>query len=260
MELKHAFMKRPLDLLSTALLIFAPLAAMGASVPVSPARNPVLVELFTSEGCSSCPPADALLDELDRTQPFPNAELIVLSEHVDYWNQLGWKDPFSSAIFSARQNQYATHFGLQEVYTPQIVIDGTWQGVGGDSNQIHRIVQKAAAQPKLPIPLEASRNANRGSLQLTITSPAGGPAADVYLVLAKNHVTSYVAHGENARRTLSHTSVAYRITKIGVLKPGAEYEKHLSVDLPTTPDQTRAIIYAQDRSTGKILAVTQAVL
>ena len=155
----------------------APVILMGATHTANPTRTPVLLELFTSEGCSSCPPADALLDQLDRTQPFPNVDLIVLSEHVDYWDQLGWKDPYSSAMFSTRQNQYATHFRMQEVYTPQIVIDGGWQGVGSDRNQIRREVEKAAAKPKLPITLEASHNAHGGALKVGLTPSAATPAA-----------------------------------------------------------------------------------
>ncbi|MGC2657823.1 MAG: DUF1223 domain-containing protein [Bryobacteraceae bacterium] len=223
-------------------------------------RSPVLLELFTSEGCSSCPPADTLLDNLDRTQPFPNADLIVLSEHVDYWDQLGWRDPYSSPSFTAKQQQYAARLDSTEVYTPQLIIDGTWQALGSDKGQITKAVDKASAEPKLPVEFSGSRNGDKGQLRLAISPAPGTPKADIYIVLAKNHVTSHVEHGENANRTLSFTAVAYRTLKAGTLKSGSPFEKQFSIDLPAASGETRVIAYVQDPKTGKVIGLAQTIL
>ncbi|HEX4809396.1 MAG TPA: DUF1223 domain-containing protein [Bryobacteraceae bacterium] len=239
----------------------AAVIVMGAHLLPAATRTPVLLELFTSEGCSSCPPADALLEELDRSQPFASSELVVLSEHVDYWNQLGWKDPYSSAIFSARQNEYAGHLSSPDVYTPELIVDGTWQVIGSDRAAIRHAVNKASVQPKQPIGVEANLNGSSGTVHVTISPVLGTGKADVYVALAKNHVISYVAHGENAHRTLSHTSVAYRLTKLGSMESGARFEKQLSVELtPSSDGQTRVIVFAQDPRTGRIIALTQTII
>src|SRR5260370_31679799 len=116
-------------------------------------RTPVLVELFTSEGCSSCPPADLLLSHLQQSQPIPGVEVIALSEHVDYWNQLGWIDPFSSAGLTERQRQYASVLHGDGVYTPQMVVDGKTGFVGSDSQKPLRAIAAAAKAPRTGIDL-----------------------------------------------------------------------------------------------------------
>jgi hypothetical protein len=115
----------------------------------------VLIELFTSEGCSSCPPADALLGKLDRSQLVSEADLIVLSGHVDYWNDIGWKDPYSFRDYSDRQVAYAKRFDINSVYTAQMVGDGYMKFVGGDEREATNVFENAAKAEKIPVALPA---------------------------------------------------------------------------------------------------------
>src|SRR5713226_9075652 len=132
-------------------------AGVDARITDSVSRVPVLIELFTSEGCSSCPPADALLEKLDHSQPVPTADVVVLSEHVDYWDDIGWKDPYSSREFSLRQADYARRFRLDGPYTPQMVVDGNTQLVGSDEREALRIIRNAATAVKVPVNLSEAR-------------------------------------------------------------------------------------------------------
>src|SRR6202161_975844 len=180
--------------------------AKGASGPTSSAvsRNPVLIELFTSEGCSSCPPADVLLAQLDRLQPVPSADLIVLSEHVDYWDDIGWEDPYSSPQFSLRQADYAHRFRLGEPYTPQMIVDGSTQLVGSDERQAVQAIQNAAKIDKFRIRLSAPRLEGNNSLTVHVevgtTSAVGArhTSGQVWIALADDMDQSNVRRGENA--------------------------------------------------------------
>src|SRR5579862_6680252 len=132
-------------------------------------RVPVLLEPFTSEGCSSCPPADRLLEILDEKQPMAGADLIVLSEHVDYWDRLGWKDPFSSSQYTARQQDYTNKYHFDGVYTPQLVVDGRFGLVGSDGRGASSAIQKAIREPKIPIAISSvSRESNHVSAHIEL--------------------------------------------------------------------------------------------
>src|ERR1700741_2829151 len=129
----------------------------SVSVGESAAAKPVLIELFTSEGCSSCPPADTLLRTLDSSQPIPGVQLIVLGEHVDYWDDLGWKDTYSAHPFTIRQQGYADRFHLASPYTPQMVADGDFEFLGSDRARANQAIAKASALPKIGIRISSAK-------------------------------------------------------------------------------------------------------
>ena len=137
----------------SGVILLSMLTERAVATPAQAHRTPVLVELFTSEGCSSCPPADDFLIQLDKEQPVPGAEIIAISEHVDYWNRLGWADPFSSAAFSDRQHQYARALGTNQMYTPQMVVDGRTEFIGSQEGKARRGIAQAAQAPKAKVGL-----------------------------------------------------------------------------------------------------------
>ncbi|HYM06508.1 MAG TPA: DUF1223 domain-containing protein [Terriglobales bacterium] len=228
------------------------------------APSPVLVELFTSEGCSSCPPADALLQQLDRTQPVSGAQLIVLSEHVDYWNHIGWTDPYSSRFFSDRQNAYSDRFGLNSVYTPQMVVDGNAEFVGNDSRQASQAVVKALALPKVAVRISGISLDASKTLQAHIDTDALPPAlkvrkADVYLVLALKHAESQVLRGENSGRRLTHVGVVQSLAKIGSIEAGNTFSQdvHVKLDPKTDLSNLRVIAFVQQPGQRRVLGAAQ---
>ena len=218
--------------------------------------SPVLVELFTSEGCSSCPPADALLQQLDAAQEGGNP-LIVLSEHVDYWNHIGWKDPYSSSFFSRRQSAYAHRFGLDSVYTPQMVIDGGTQFVGSDSQKAENAIQAARGQSKIPVRVTALLVQAPSVLTARVEAGPSDDAGELelYAALALNHAESNVAAGENSGRRLTHVGVVKALTKIGKVSRGEPFAQdiHLKIDAGADARNLRLIVFAQQPGQGKIL-------
>ena len=195
----------------------------------------VLVELFTSQGCSSCPPADALLAVLDKD---PN--VIVLSEHVDYWNHLGWRDPYSSETFSARQQRYARGFRQDGPYTPQMVVDGRVQFVGSDARKASTVIAEAAKTEKLPITL--AREGNR----VHVTAPKV-KRAELWIALVRPEGSAAVPRGENAGRTLRHVAIVRSLAK------AAHTETHTFELPPPEGGPWRIIAFLQEQGQGAIL-------
>jgi hypothetical protein len=157
--------------------------------PASAATRPVVVELFTSQSCSSCPPADALLGELAR-----RGDVVALGFHISYWDGPGWKDPFSSQSSTDRQRAYARLFGLGQVYTPQMVVDGAREMVGSDRKEVLAAVNDARPETIAPVTFAADRR--------SVAIGAGDGRGSVLLVRFAQKRTTRVAGGENARRTL----------------------------------------------------------
>lgn len=240
-------------------LLASPAARAGSGA--GPERVPVLVELFTSEGCSSCPPADVLLARLQRTQPVDGAEIVPLELHVDYWNHLGWRDPFSDGAFSDRQKAYASRFGTGRIYTPQLVVDGAMELVGSDEPRARRAVELAARKPKGRLELQAERGAGDAvSVRVKTSSlPPFAGTADVVLALVEDGLASDVTRGENEGRRLPHTAVVRQLVPVGRLRAGGEAldeTRVLRLAGQAPRGVRRAIAFAQEGPSGRVLALS----
>lgn len=222
--------------------------------PAAGDRVPVLVELFTSEGCSSCPPADRTLAFLETQQPVSGAEIITVAFHVDYWDRLGWKDRFSSPLFTQRQVNYTQVFKLDSAYTPQMVVDGRAEFVGSDSGKASNAISKAAEQPKAAI--EISRDTS--GLRVKIANAPKHGDATVYAAIAEDGISTRVERGENSGKTLEHVSVVRDLTAIGVLPAGDEsFEGALELKVPDNSknENLKVVVFVQENVSRKIVGV-----
>ena len=220
-------------------------------------RTPVLVELFTSEGCSSCPPADALLARLIHDQPVSSAEIIVLGEHVDYWDQLGWHDRFSSHQYTERQNQYVSHLNIDSGYTPQMIVDGTEQFVGNDASHALHAITHAAQTSKISLSLSNLSIDGRHVAGTLSTQTVSEPSlkGDLYAALIDPTDTTDVRKGENSGRQLKHVSVVRSLQRIGSLKDLASGPVKFNITAPeiSTPASMRVVVFAQRNGPGPVL-------
>lgn len=251
----------PFSLRAAALLAVLAFARLDCPAQSGDLRSPVLVELFTSEGCSDCPPADRLLERLDGGVLVPGADAIVLSEHVTYWNYLGWSDPFSLALADERQQRYGALFGLNSIYTPQAVVDGAAQMVGSDERHLRQAIAEAATHPKAELRIENAHWQN-GSARFALRSSVDA-AAQVFVALAADATHSEVARGENAGRTLHHVAVLRAIRQFGSGSLNG-HEMVLAGEAPTRISEAsgpiRLIVFVVDPASGHVLAAAQARL
>jgi hypothetical protein len=247
--------------LSILPLVFAPEpAAVSRQLPPNTSQSsvPVLVELFTSEGCSSCPPADILLQRLDDNQPIPETQLIVLSEHVTYWDQQGWKDPNSSSAFTYRQSVYEGSLGVQEPYTPQFVVDGSQSVSLEKVKSLEEALHKAKGNAKIPVRISNVTVDPSGSATLHAHIEADNTDkhnAEIYLAVALNHVESQVLRGENSGRHLVHVAVVQQLNKVGKLQKGKSFAQDVQVKLKANedPKSIRVVVFAQEPGQGKLI-------
>ena len=238
----------------------APVSISQTTPGETVSKPAVMVELFTSEGCSSCPPADALLAELDRRKSFAGAPIVVLSEHVDYWDHEGWRDPFSSAQWTQRQNGYGERFRLDSVYTPQMVVDGNQQVIGSNSTEVAHAIATATQSGKIKIDIANagwSNNVARADIAVADASSVTAKGLELYAVLADDEDASSVSAGENSGRKLTHVAVVRAMQKVAALH--GPYAAPVRIDLPGNHPhgKMRLIVFAQKGQNGPIFGVAQ---
>ena len=222
--------------------------------------TPILVELFTSEGCSSCPPADAFLRVLDQTQPIAGARLIVLEEHVDYWDDQGWKDPFSLHACTLRQREYEERLHVARgPYTPQMVVDGSYELVGSDRGGAREVFAKARATPKITVEISSFKISQGEALAHVATSLVPSKA-EIIAAIALDQAESEVRRGENQGRHLEHVAVLHDLVKIGQVKKGQSFSKDVSFHVDPSRQSYRLITLVEDLEGGKIIGAALARL
>jgi len=236
----------------------------AAPVPPSPAtRTPVVVELFTSEGCSDCPPADILLAELDRTQPVAGALIIPLEEHVDYWDSQGWRDPFSSAEFTDRQRTYAYRF-KGGAYTPEMVVDGRTGFLGSAPRKALDAITSALNLPQAAVVLSLGPGADAASVKAEVhveSLPAAvREKAEVRLAVTEDDLSSRVGAGENAGKHLVHRATVRKLISAGRAEPGKPFSADVKIGLDRgwKRENLHVVVFLEGRSSGQIFGAATA--
>jgi hypothetical protein len=210
-------------------------------------RGPIVLELFTSQGCSSCPPADRLLTELAAEEA---GEVLPLAFHVDYWNRLGWRDPFSSEAWSKRQRRYARELPGGRVYTPQLVVDGREHAVGSDRRAVARLLADARARSQEGS-VELSARISGGELLTAVGATATAAAdepLDLLLAVVESGFETPVGSGENSGRRLREDFVVRRLERVGSVAPGGPMftrELRVPLDSEWSTDQLAAVAFLQ---------------
>jgi len=244
---KAKFIWLPTGIFLAAILV--PFLMTEAGTPEA-AHKCVVVELFTSEGCSSCPPADALLGRLREVKLADGVEVVPLGLHVDYWNQQGWIDRFSSDAYTRRQQKYAERFRIEGPYTPQMVVDGQLQFTGNDANRLQQAILQEAQRPQ-PAQIQISPGEpDSVQIQVKTDPPAAG---EVLLAVTEDKLATKVGAGENGGRELHHWAVVRELRSLGRVRDGnfaAAVPLKLKKDWKR--EDLRVVVFVQDPASGRI--------
>jgi hypothetical protein len=234
------------------------------------AATPVIVELFTSEGCSTCPPADRLLATLEQTQPVAGAQIIALEQHVDYWNSQGWTDPFSSPFFTERQADYVRVLHASTSYTPEMVVDGAAEFVGSNRPAALAAIAKYSQTAKATVVIEQRQDSKAGpetaALSIRLDHPPANwdahEGADVILAITENALSSSVTRGENAGSQLSHRAVVREMKVLGQVKSDGSFtaDPDLKLGKNWKRENLRAVVFLQARRSRHILGAAAVSL
>ena len=227
-------------------------AGRESPAPLRANDTPVVVELFSSEGCSSCPPADAWLGALDRGQPIDGVSVIALEEHVDYWDRLGWRDPFAQPQFGERQAAYSRVLPDRRLFTPEIVVDGHAVVDSGDADQAARAIHAAALETRALVSL--SRQNERITIDVSAIPGGDDDVAEVWLAVTESGLTSDVGQGENAGRRLAHAPAVRVLRRLGAAQGSALHvETAVALDPSWAPRALRFVAFVQRARSRRIL-------
>jgi hypothetical protein len=237
----------------------------AANSAAAPAGKPVVVELFTAEGCSDCPPAEALARKMEE-EPLPNVDLIVMEEHVTYWNQYGWNDPFSSPDWTARQMEYVGKLKKPNPYTPEMVIDGQAQFPGAEADKAQAAIDAAVKEPDTNVTITEEKLSAKGDGEFKITvgkldGSTHRNEVEVWLAVTEDGLHSAVNAGENAGHTLYHAAVLRYLHKIGVVQDaGFSGDARVKINSHWDRKNVNIVAFVQDKKSLKIIGAAQIKL
>lgn len=227
---------------------------IDAKLPDKPQKGIAVLELFTSEGCSSCPPAEELLERMQKETE--GKRVYIMAYHVDYWDRLGWKDKFSDAVFSKRQYWYNSKFTSQ-VYTPQLIVNGTHEFVGSDEESIRRSINEAVSLPE-PYPISVNAHQEAGVISIDYQLKDKPANAQLLIAVVQKHAATNVKTGENEGKTLSHVQIVRSIHTFNIPQQGAAGHQSIAAMAASNPQELEVICLIQNSLTGEIINAARA--